>query len=69
MKEIKAVVIPTSLNDKPYVTTIKDDYKVIRSANKERITKLTFIAGLVFAIIFLLIQYKEFVFHENKDFQ
>ena len=38
--------------------TIKDDYKVIRSANKERITKLTFIAGLVFAIIFLLIQYK-----------
>ena len=24
---IKAVVIPTSLNDKPYVTTIKDDYK------------------------------------------
>lgn len=38
--------------------TIKDDYKVIRSANKERMTKLTFIAGLVFAIIFLLIQYK-----------
>ena len=27
MKEIKAVVIPTSLQDKPYVTTIKDDYK------------------------------------------